>query len=159
MPLRSGAAAFRDVLGSTAPDRRLVKGLQALVFAGLNTALVVVYGYAMEGKLEPLKHEPERWVIQPLALLTAVVSLGLYPVLRRVDSRVIRALTLYAGFMLVASLYGAFLWSAFPDGGLLAIPLAWLGAHLYGWPVFLAVLLVDLLLGRWLFGVSAAART
>ena len=99
---------------------------RGLIFVGLNTALFGAYCYAMVGRLEPLKFHPEKFVILPL----------------------------YLGFLFVAALYGILLWIQFPDGGPWSVPLALIGAHLYGWPVFVAVLFCHYLFGRWLFGPS-----
>jgi len=130
--------------------------LQGLIFAGLNAALVGAYCYAMVGKLEPLKFHPERFVILPLMVITAVVAAGLYPLLRRLASRSIQALSLYVGFLVIAVLYGILLWIQFPDGSPWSVLLALIGAHLYGWPVFLAVLFCHYLFGRWLLSPSTS---
>ena len=131
--------------------------LQGLTFIGLNVSLVGGYCFAMVGKLEPLKFHPEKFVILPLMVITAVVAAFLYPVLRRHPSRSIQALLLYPGFLLIAALYGILLWVQFPDGSPWSIFLALIGAHLYGWPVFVAVLVCHYLFGRWLFGPSTGA--
>lgn len=124
---------------------------RGLAFVGLNVSLVGIYCWAQIGRLEPLKHEPERLVILPLLVITAVVSLFLYPLLLRLRPRLFRALTLYCGFVLISMLYGVHLWITFPDAGPWSLVLAVIGGHLYGWPPFLALLLVNLALGPWLF--------
>ena len=133
------------------PDMGVFKGL---IFVGLNTALVGAYCYAMVGRVEPLKFHPVKFVILPLMVITAMVAAFLYPWLRRQASRSIQAVSIYGGFLVVAALYGILLWIQFPDGGPRSVPLALIGAHLHGWPVFLAVLFCHYLCGRWLFGPS-----
>lgn len=130
--------------------------VRGLVFAGVNVSVVGLYCWAMAGKVEPLKHHPEESVMQPLIVITAVVSLFVYPLVRREESRVIQILLVYLGLVLVSAIYGIYLWYLFPDGNPFAILVAVLGGHLYGWPVFLAVLLAHGLLGRILFPRSAA---
>ena len=124
---------------------------RGLAFVGINVAAVGLYCHAMVGKLEPLKHEPEKFVIQPLMLITAMASVSLYPLVRRESSRVVQAVLLYFGFVLISAVYGVYLWSTFPDGSPWAILVAMIGGHVYGWPPFLAVFTTHLLLGRWLF--------
>ena len=58
---------------------------------------------------------------------------------------------LYCGFVLISAIYGIYLWVLFPDGSIFSILVAIIGGHLYGWPVFLAVLLMQLLLDRLLY--------
>ena len=130
--------------------------LQGLIFVGLNVSLVGTYCYAMVGRLEPLKFHPERFVILPLMVITAVVAAFLYPLLRCLPSRPIQALSLYMGFHVIAVLYGFLLWIQFPDGSPWSVLLALIGAHLYGWPVFLAVLFCHYLFGRWLLSPSTS---
>lgn len=125
--------------------------LRWFVFVFLNVAIVGGYCFAMVGRLEPLKHEPEKFVILPLMVITAAVAACLYPLLLRQPSRVSQALSLYLGFLVVAVLYGIYLQVLFPDAPPWAVFLTLVGAHLYGWPVFLLVLVCQLLLGRWLF--------
>ena len=122
--------------------------IRVLIFAGVNVSVVGLYCWAMAGNLEPLKHHPEEFVTRPLMVITAVVSLFLYPLLRREESRVIRILLVYLGLVLVSVIYGVYLWYLFPDGNPFAVLVAVVGGHLYGWPVFLAVLLAQWLLGR-----------
>ena len=125
--------------------------LRALLFVGLNVSIVGGYCYAMTGRLEPLKHHPVRFVILPLMVITAVVSALLYSWLRRQPSRLTRGLMMYLGFVLISALYGVHLWIRFPDGSPWSVLVAVVGGHLYGGPVFLAVLVTNLLLDRLLF--------
>lgn len=131
--------------------------LRRLVFAGLNVFVVGAYCYAMVGRLEPLEHHPTRFVIVPLMVITAVVCLFLFPWMCRQQSRLGQALLLYLGFALTAAIYGVLLWIQFPDGSVFSVPLALIGAHLYGFPAFLVALVCNLLLARWLFR-SATSR-
>jgi hypothetical protein len=97
----------------------------------------------MSGRLEPLKHEPWTFVTGPLMVLTAVVSVLVFPLLVRQRGGAQRIAALYAAFLIIAILYGTYLGTIFPDATLLqAIPLALVGAHLYGWPVVLVLLLL-----------------
>jgi len=125
--------------------------VRALAFAGVNVSVVGLYCWAMAGKVEPLKHHPEQFVMRPLMVITAVVSLFVYPLVRREGSRVIRIVLLYSGFVLISALYGVYLWYLFPDDSPFSVLVALIGGHLYGWPVFLAVLLAHWLLGSLLF--------
>ena len=127
---------------------RIVKGT---VFVLLNVSVVGLYCLAMSGRLEPLKFEPLKFVTVPLMLLTAVVAVGLYPLLCRLRSRLFRSQLLYCGFVVISALYGVHLWIRFPDGSPWSVLVAVVGGHLYGWPPFLAVLLIQLSVGRWLF--------
>lgn len=129
--------------------------VRGLVFAGVNVSVVGLYCWAMAGKVEPLKHHPEQFVMRPLMVITAVVSLFVYPLVRREGSQVIRIVLLYSGFVLISALYGVYLWYLFPDGSPFSVLVALIGGHVYGWPVFLAVLLVHWLLGRLLCPRSA----
>jgi len=95
-----------------------------------------------------------------LMVITAVIAVFLYPILWRQSLRLdqdvrlfVRALTLYLGFVLIAAIYGVYLWILFPDGSIFSVLLAVVGGHLYGWPVFLAVLVTQLVFGRLLFPV------
>jgi hypothetical protein len=130
----------------------LAKGfVRGLVFAGVNVSVVGLYCWAMAGKVEPLKFHSEEFVMRPLMVITAFVSLFVYPLVRREESRVIRILLVYVGLVLVSVIYGINLWYLFPDGSPFTVLVAVVGGHLYGWPVFLAVLPAHWLLGRLLF--------
>ena len=133
--------------------------VRALIFAGVNITVVGLYCQAMAGKVEPLKHHPEEFVMRPLMVITAVVSLFVYPLVRREESRVTRILLVYLGLVLVSVIYGVYLWYLFPDGNPFTVLVAVVGGHLYGWPVFLAVLLAQWLLGRLLFPRQAGGGT
>lgn len=124
---------------------------RSLIFIVLNVFLVGAYGYAMAGRVEPLKFRPEQNVIWPLMVITAVVSPLVYPLLRRHRSLVARALFMYFAFVLISAVYGIYLWILFPDGSPFAVLVAVIGGHLYGFPLFLAVVLTHLALGRLLF--------
>lgn len=128
-----------------------MSSVRGVIFVGLNVLVVGAYCYAMIGRIEPLKHEPVRFVIVPLMVITAVVSWKIFAFLRRQQNRWIRILMLYLGFNVISAIYGAYLWLIFPDGGPWAVPLALVGGHLYGWPVFLMVLVAQLAFGRLLF--------
>lgn len=131
---------------------RIWRIFRGLAFVFLQVLVVGSYCQIMAGRLEPLKHQPDTFVGRPLMVLTAVVSAMLYPLLARRRSSLRRTALLYLGFVLIACLYGIFLGSQFPEVSLWgAIPLALVGAHLYGWPVFLLVLAIQALLGRWFF--------
>ena len=125
--------------------------VRGLIFGVINVWIVGGYCRAMVGKLEPLEFRPEESVIRPLMVLTAVVSVLIYPLLLQQRTRLNRALLLYLGFVLISALYGVHLWHQFPDGSAWSVLLAVIGGHLYGAPVFLMVLLANLLLGRLLF--------
>ena len=124
---------------------------KGLVFVGLNVSIVGGYCYAMVGRLEPLKHEPERFVILPLMVITALVSLFLFPLLSRQRTRLHRGVMFYLGFVFIAAIYGVCLGFLFPDGSPWAVLLGVIAGHLYGWPPFLAIILVLFALDRWLF--------
>jgi len=124
---------------------------RGLIFVALNVFLVGFYCFALAGKVEPLKHEPTRYVMLPLMVITSVVSVFLYPRLLRQISRLTRALTLYFGFVFISGLYGVYVWVLFPDGSPWTVLVALIGGHLYGLPLFLAVLVTQLLTGRLLF--------
>jgi hypothetical protein len=124
---------------------------RGLIFAGVNVSVVGIYCWAMAGKVEPLKHNPEEFVMRPLMVITAVVSWFAYPLVRQQESRVVRIVLVYVGLVLVSAIYGTYLWYLFPDGSPFSVLVASIGGHLYGWPVFLAILLVHWLLGRLLF--------
>lgn len=124
---------------------------RCLAFIGLNTLGVWVYGLVMSGRVEPLKFEPMTHVIYPLMAITVVVSVPVFGLLRRQRSRLEQALALYLGFVVIALVYGVVLWVRYPDGSLFALPLAVIGAHLYGWPLFLVLAPSQLLLGSLLF--------
>ena len=130
---------------------RTKERLLGLIFVGLNVSLVGLYCLALSGKVEPLKFHPTRFVTLPLMVGTAAVSILLYPLMRRLSLRLAQALTLYFGFALIAVLYGIYLWILFPDGSPWTVLVALIGAHLYGLPLFLAVLVTNLLAGRLLF--------
>lgn len=130
--------------------------IRVLIFAGVNVSVVGLYCWAMAGKLEPLMHHPEEFVMRPLMVITAVVSLFVYPLVRREGSRVIRIVVLYSGFVLISALYGVYLWYLFPDSSPFSVLVALIGGHIYGLPVFMAVLLAHWLLGRLLFPRQAA---
>jgi len=137
---------------ATSPTMRFAMWVgRVVIFVGLNVWIVSAYCRAMVGKLEPLEFRPEEFVIRPLMVFTAVVSVLLYPLLLHQRTRLNRGLLLYLGFVLISALYGLHLWNQFPDGSAWAVPLAVVGGHLYGAPVFLMVLLANLLLGRMLF--------
>lgn len=151
---------FNQVEGQMPPVRATMWGIRGLLFVTLNVFLVGFYCFAMSGKLEPLKFHPTRFVTLPLMVITAVIAVFLYPLLWRQSLRLdqdvrlfVRALTLYLGFVLIAAIYGVYLWILFPDGSIFSVLLAVVGGHLYGWPVFLAVLVTQLLFGRLLFPV------
>lgn len=127
------------------------RGLAALAFAGLSVFIVRAYCYAMVGKLDPLMHHPEEFVIRPLTVITAVVSLLLYPLLVGQRSRWTRGLMLYLGFVLISAIYGVYLWYEFPDGSPFSVLVAVIGGHIYGWPPFIMLFLVLQALDRWLF--------
>lgn len=129
--------------------------VRGVVFVGINVSVVGLYCQAMVGKLEPLKHHPEEFVIRPLMAITALVSLFLYPLLLRRRSRWIRGLVLYVGFVLISALYGGYLWFRFPDGPPWAVLLGVIGGHLYGFPPFLVIFLAHLALDRWLYPRAA----
>jgi len=121
-----------------------------LVFVGVNVSVVGFYCYAMAGKLEPLKFHPVKFVILPLTVITALVSLFLFPLLGRQRTRLHRGVMLYLGFVSIAAIYGVYLGFLFPEGPR-AVLLGVIGGHLYGWPPFLAIILVLFALDRWLF--------
>ena len=131
--------------------------VRGLIFAGVNVSVVGLDRWAMAGKVEPLKHHPEQFVMRPLMVITAVVSLFfVYPLVRREGSQVIRIVLLYSGFVLISALTRARdPWYLFPDGSPFSVLVALIGGHVYGWPVFLAVLLAHWLLGRLLCPRSA----
>lgn len=139
--------------------RTVSKTLWRLVFVGLNVSLVGIYCGAMDGKLEPLKFHPTKFVTPPLIVITTVIAFLLYPLLARLGSRLPRAVMLYCGFVLISAIYGIYLWILFPDGSIFSILVAIIGGHLYGWPVFLAVLLMQLLLDRLLYPAETPASS
>lgn len=143
-----------------AAGRSRVSLARALVFVGLNGFIVWAYCNAMAGRLEPLKHHPEEFVTRPLMVITIVVSLALFPLLSGQRSRLIRGVLLYFGFVLISAIYGIYLGSRFPDATPLgAVLLTLVGGHLYGWPPFLAILLAQMALDRWLFPSRAEEPT
>ena len=132
---------------------------RGLVFVALNVSIVGLYCFAMSGKVEPLKHEPTRFVTVPLMVVTAVVAVLLFPLLSRLGQRLPRAVMLYCGFVLISALYGIYLWTLFADGSPWTVLMTIIGGHLYGWPVFLLVIAAHLLTDRLLFpGVNHDAR-
>ena len=118
------------------------------IFVGSTVSIVGVYCYAMGRALPPLRTEPLTFLLLPMMVISGVVSLFLYPVLCRRRQRSSQALALYIGFVLSTVIYGGYLWVFIPDGTAWVILLALVAGHVYGLPLFLAVLLTYLLLGR-----------
>jgi hypothetical protein len=124
-----------------------------LIFVAVNVSLVGIYCFAMYGRLEPLKHHPTKFVTLPLMAITAVIAFFLYPLLVHLRLRLPRALMLYCGFVLICAIYGIYLWILFPDGSVFTPLVTMIGGQLYGWPVFLAVLVAQLVGARLFFPV------
>lgn len=108
--------------------------------------MVGVYCYLLGRALPPLRSEPVTFLLLPMTASSALVSLTLHPVLQRQHRRASQAVTLYAGFVLCVIVYGCYLWLAIPDGTPWLILLAVVAGHLYGLPLYGAVLVTYLLL-------------
>jgi hypothetical protein len=124
-------------------------------FVALTVIMVGVYCYAAGRALPPLRNEPAGFLLLPMTVISGLVSLLLYPVLRRQRERSSRALALYVGFIVATVVYGGYLWVFIPDGSIGLVALAIIAGHLYGFPLLLAVMAASLLMNRVLFGGEA----
>ena len=120
-------------------------------FVALTVIMVGAYCYVSGRALPPLRNEPASFLLLPMTVISGVVSLLLYPVLRRQRRRSSRALALYVGFLVVTMIYGGYLWVVIPDGSIGLVALAMIAGHLYGLPLLLAVMAASLLMNRVLF--------
>ncbi len=114
---------------------------------------MVVGGYchvASRG-LVPLRNEPPEFLVLPMSAISGLVSLLIYPHLRDQRDRSSRVRTLYLGFVLSMAIYGSYLWVMVSDGGPGLVVLALLAGHLYGGPLFLALVLAFVSLERSVF--------
>ena len=101
--------------------------------------------------LPPLRGEPASLLVLPITAIAGVVAFLLYPVLSHRPSRSSPLLALYGGFLIAMLVYGLYLWWVIPDGTAGMMVLALVAGHLYGAPVFGAVVLASSMLNRVLF--------
>ena len=113
--------------------------------------MVGAYCSIMSRALPPLRTEPPAFLLLPMTIISGAASLFLYPVLCRQRGRSIRAFTLYVGFVLTTLVYGIYLWIFIPDGTAWLIVLSLLAGHLYGLPLFFALLVTHLLMAPLVF--------
>lgn len=119
-----------------------------LTFVALTVSMVGAYIHFAVRALPVLQSEPPAFLLQPMMAITGVVSLAIFPVLTGLRRRWSRAVALYVGFLLTTVAYGCYLWAVLPDGTPWAILLGLLAGHLYGFPLFLAILVTHLWLAR-----------
>jgi len=121
------------------------------LFVVVTVVLVGLYCCALWRALPPLRTEPAALLLLPMMWIATLVSIALYPVVRRNRRRSRHAIALYVGFVVSAILYGFYLWIVIPHGTAGMIPLALVAAHLYGAPLYLGVFGAQRLLGGVLF--------
>jgi len=119
-----------------------------LFFVFITAALVALYAFALSRALPPLRSEPPALLLYPVTAISLVVSLALYPVVRKHESRSGHARALYVAFVVSAALYGCYLWKVIPHATAGMIPLALVAAHLYGAPLYGVVFIVQRLVVR-----------
>jgi apolipoprotein N-acyltransferase len=128
------------------------------LFVVVTVALVGFYCWVLWRVLPPLRTEPAALLLLPMTWIATIVSIALYPVIRRNRRRSRQAIALYVGFVVSAILYGCYLWIVIPHGTAGMIPLALMAAHLYGLPLYFAVFVAQRLMGGRLFTRSNEGR-
>ena len=119
-----------------------------LLFVAATTSIVSAYCWFVGRVLPPLRNEPASLLLLPMTAISAVMAAAISTTWpdRRTCSE--QARRLYLGFLASLILYGLYLWWFISDGGIGLILLALLAGHLYGLPAFLAILSVEVAIGR-----------
>jgi hypothetical protein len=125
--------------------------LKWIVFVCTMTAAADAYCYLLFDILRKLLSDPVRYFFIPITAIVLVVFAALYPVLQRRRRVLARILILYAGFVAANAAYGVYLWSTAAHGTALLIVLALVAAHLYGLPLLVSIVALDLMLSRLVF--------
>jgi hypothetical protein len=110
--------------------------------------MVGLYCYAMGRALPPLRNEPVTLLLLPMMVIAGVIALFLHPVLCCQPERSRQIHAFYIGFIMSIVIYGGYLWIFIPDGTMGLIILALVAGHLYGMPLFLAIVVVHLIMNR-----------
>ena len=128
--------------------------MRGVIFVGTTAGLVALYCLAAGRALPPLRNEPATLLLVPMTVISGVVAALLYPWVRRQRQRSGRVAALYLGFALSTAIYGGYLWARVPDGTAWLILLAVLTGHMYGLPLFLALVAVHLAMARWILPLA-----
>ena len=105
--------------------------------------MVGIYCHFGTQALPPLRSEPPSFLLIPMTVISGTVSVLVFPALCGMAGRSSRILVLYGGFLVTLVAYGLYLWVVVPDGTPWLILMALLAGHLYGIPLFFAILVTQ----------------
>ena len=114
-----------------------------LLFVGIITSMVGIYCHFGTRALPPLRSEPPSFLLIPMTVISGTVSVLVFPALCGMAGRSRRILVLYGGFLVTLVAYGLYLWVVVPGGTPWLILMALLAGHLYGIPLFFAILVTQ----------------